>query len=129
MTFLFLVGRVILGAYFVYSSYGHLAHADASAGYAASKGVPMPKASVIVSGLMLLFGGLSILTGVLVPVGVLVLIVFLLATLVKMHTFWNVADPMQKMGEQINFTKNLALIGALLMILAIPAPWIYSLVF
>lgn len=129
MTCFFLIGRAILGLYFVYSSYGHLAHVEGSAGYAASKGVPMPKASVILTGLMLLFGGLSILTGVLVPVGVLVLVVFLLATLIKMHTFWTVTDPMQKMGEQINFTKNLALIGALLMILAIPAPWIYSLAF
>jgi hypothetical protein len=32
-----------------------------------------------------------------------------------MHAFWKVTDPMHKMSETINFTKNLALIGALLM--------------
>jgi len=33
---------------------------------------------------------------------------------------------MAKMGDRINFMKNMALIGALLMFLAIPMPWAYS---
>lgn len=30
---------------------------------------------------------------------------------------------MQKMNEQINFMKNMALLGSTLMFLAIPRPW------
>ena len=33
---------------------------------------------------------------------------------------------MQKMGDMVNFTKNMALIGCALMFLAIPQPWPYS---
>jgi hypothetical protein len=35
-----------------------------------------------------------------------------------MHTFWKIQDPMAKMGEMINFTKNIALLGAVLILLA-----------
>lgn len=40
-----------------------------------------------------------------------------------MHAFWKVSDPQQRMGERVNFTKNIALLGSLLMFLVIPAPW------
>jgi hypothetical protein len=43
-----------------------------------------------------------------------------------MHRFWDVEDPMQRMGERVNFNKNIALIGSTLMFLAIPQPWPYS---
>jgi len=45
-----------------------------------------------------------------------------------MHRYWEVADQIEKMGEQINFYKNLGLIGAILMLLAIPTPWVMSLI-
>lgn len=46
-----------------------------------------------------------------------------------MHAVWKVADPQQRMGEQVNFSKNIALLGSLLMFLAIPRPWPMSLGF
>jgi hypothetical protein len=43
-----------------------------------------------------------------------------------MHQFWKVADPMARMGEEINFYKNMGLTGAILMLLAIPQPWMWT---
>ncbi len=123
--FLFMLGRIILGLYFIENGVNHLKNGKALTGYAASKGVPMPEASVMLSGIMLLLGGLGILLGVYVAFSITLLIIFLLGTLIKMHTYWTVTDPMAKMGERINFHKNLALIGALLMLLSLPLPWIY----
>jgi hypothetical protein len=40
-----------------------------------------------------------------------------------MHNFWKDEDPQMKMADRINFMKNMALLGALLMLLAIPLPW------
>ena len=34
-----------------------------------------------------------------------------------MHAFWKVQDPMAKMSERVNFTKNMALLGAALILL------------
>ncbi|MEX2052310.1 MAG: DoxX family protein [Candidatus Paceibacterota bacterium] len=125
--FLFMLGRIFLGGYFIMNGVNHFKNAKSMGPYAASKGVPMPEMSVYVTGVMLLLGGFGILFGVYVEVAILLLILFLVATLVKMHTYWTITDPMARMGEHINFYKNLALIGALLMLLSIPLPWVNSL--
>jgi hypothetical protein len=41
----------------------------------------------------------------------------------QMHTFWKIDDAQMKQIDMINFTKNMALIGALLMFLLLPRPW------
>jgi len=64
MEYLFLLGRILLGGYFIKNGYNHLKNLNMLTGYAQSKGVPMPKIAVFVTGLMLLFGGLGILLGV-----------------------------------------------------------------
>ena len=43
-----------------------------------------------------------------------------------MHNFWAITEPNMKMMETVNFYKNMALLGAVLMILFIPLPWVYS---
>jgi hypothetical protein len=47
--------------------------------------------------------------------------------LFPMHNFWALSDPQMKQADVINFLKNMALVGALLMLLAIPQPWPFSL--
>jgi uncharacterized membrane protein YphA (DoxX/SURF4 family) len=42
---------------------------------------------------------------------------FLLGATPAMHPFWTIADPQQRMGEQVNFLKNLALLGSVLMLM------------
>jgi putative oxidoreductase len=124
---LFLVGRVLVGSYFIMSAYNHLAHPGHLTGYAASKGVPSPKLAILASGVLILLGGLSILTGIRPALGVAAIVLFLIPVTFTMHAFWKDADPMAKMGNRINFMKNIALLGAALMFLAIPTPWPFSL--
>ena len=128
MLYLFVLGRFILGVYFLQNAYNHFKNTAGLTGYAQSKGVPSPKASVLVTGVMMLLGGLGIIFGVYMEIAVALLVLFLFGTLYKMHRYWEIGDPMAQMGERINFYKNLALIGALLMLLAIPEPWYWSLV-
>jgi hypothetical protein len=51
----------------------------------------------------------------------------MLGTTFPMHNFWAVSDPQMKQADMINFLKNTALVRALLMLLAIPQPWPFSL--
>ena len=108
------------------SGYNHFQHLQMLTGYAQSKGVPMPKESVILTGLMLVLGGLGILLGFYIGFSIFLLALFLFVTTFTMHQFWKITDQ-SRMGEQINFMKNMALLGALLMLLAIPLPWVMSL--
>ena len=127
MMYLFVLGRILLGGYFIMSGLNHFKHLGMLTGYAQSKGVPMPRESVLLTGLMMVLGGLGILLGVYIQLSVFLLAIFLVVTTFQMHRFWKITDQGAKMGEEINFKKNLALLGALLMLLAIPLPWVTSL--
>ena len=126
MDIAFLVGRIIFGMYWLSAGFRHFTSLNMMAGYAGSKGVPVPKAGVAASGLLAIVGGLSIGLGYEPRAGVIAICLFLVPVSLMMHNFWTVQDPMQRMGEMVNFTKNVALIGATLMFLAIPQPWPYS---
>lgn len=122
MVYLFVLGRILLGGYFIMSGFNHLKNLGMLTGYAQSKGVPMPKMAVLATGFMLLFGGMGILLWVFVGWSILLLSVFLIVTTFKMHQYWKIQDPMQKMGEMVNFHKNLGLLGALFIILKVLLP-------
>lgn len=127
MEIAFLVGRIIVGIYFLFNASNHFMQLEMLSNYADSKGVPSPRLAVIVSGLLLVVGGLSILLGFQPLIGVIALVVFFLPVTFMMHNFWAVDDPQMKMVEMVNFTKNMALLGSALMFLAIPQPWPFSL--
>lgn len=126
MEILFLVGRILFGGFFVMNGVNHLKKLGMLTGYAQSKSVPSAKFAVFFTGLLLLFGGLGVILGVWVEWAVLALVVFLVGVSFKMHNFWADQDPNMKMSNLVNFNKNMALLGAALVLLAIPAPWPYS---
>lgn len=121
-----LIGRIVVGLYFISGGVRHFTHLKMMAPYAGSKGVPMPNISVPASGALLIIGGASILCGFYPFYGAIAILAFLLPATFMMHNFWAVQDPAQKMNEMINFTKNWGLIGYTLMIVAIPQPWPWS---
>lgn len=127
MEIAFLIGRIIVGMYYLMNGYNHFSKLEMMSGYAASKGVPSPRLLTGATGVLLLIGGLSLLLGVRPDLGVLALALFLIPVSFKMHNFWAVQDPMAKMMEMVNFMKNMALLGSALMLLAIPQPWPFGL--
>jgi uncharacterized membrane protein YphA (DoxX/SURF4 family) len=126
MDTLFLIGRIIFAGYFLNSGINHFMRLGMMSDYAKMKGVPLPSVSVALTGLILILGGLSILLGVYPFVGIILLVVFLIPVSFMMHNFWKIQDLQMKMGEMINFMKNMALLGAVLMLSAIPTPWPFS---
>ncbi|BAL99771.1 MULTISPECIES: DoxX family membrane protein [Caldilinea] len=127
MEILFLIGRIVLGAYYLFNAFNHFRNLEMMTGYAASKGVPSPRLAVAGTGVLLLLGGLSILLGYQPTIGVLLIVIFLVPVAFMMHNFWAVQDPQMKMAEMVNFMKNIALAASALMFLAIPQPWPFSL--
>ena len=124
MNILFVVGRILYGGYFAFSGYLHLANMTGMTDYARFKGVKAAKTGVVISGIMILVGGLGILLGVYTEWAIGLIALFLIAVSFKMHAFWNISDPQTKMSEQVNFMKNMALLGADLMMLMIKTPWL-----
>lgn len=119
MLYVFILARVLFGGYFIMNGLNHFFKLSNMVPYAASKKVPMPKIAVILSGLMILLGGIGILIGFYVFISVCLIALFLIIVTPMMHDFWNQTDPNMKMMEYVNFTKNLALLGGALAFLFI----------
>lgn len=113
-----LVGRILFGGYFAFSGLNHFMNSDQLSGWVGSKGLPAPDLLVYGSGLMLLSGGLGIAAGAYPLVSVLLVGIFLASVTPVFHDFWNLEGE-EKQNHMINFQKNVALIGALLMALSL----------
>ena len=120
MNAVMLVGRILFAFMFVASGLNHLTKAEAMAGYAAYKKVPAPKLANLLSGVLMILGGLSIIVGVYADLGAVVLAVLLVAMAVKMHDFWN-AQGEAKQPEMIGFMKNISMAGGALFLFAYAA--------
>ncbi len=53
---LFLIGRIIVGGYFLMAGFNHFTNVKMMAGYAKSKGTPGAGAAVVGSGILLVLG-------------------------------------------------------------------------
>jgi len=118
----FLIGRAMFGGYFIMSGIKHFQQQKQMAQYAAAKKVPKPDLAVKATGTMLIVGGTSILLGIKPKLGTLAVIGFLAGVSPVMHDFWN-EDAEQRMNDLINFTKNMALAGGAMALMAVEEPW------
>ena len=126
MKAVFLLGRVVFGGFFLYNGINHFRQHQTMAQYAEAKGVPSPDLAVTASAAGLTLGGASILLGVKPALGAAAIAAFLAGVSPIMHDFWN-ADEAGKQGEMINFSKNMALLGAALVLMSVEEPWPASL--
>lgn len=114
MDIVLVIGRVLFAAIFILAGIGHFKGADGMAQYAKAKGVPAPKAGVLLSGVFAFAGGLSIALGVWPDLGALLIIAFLIPVTFFLHAPWTAPDAASKANELIAFNKNVALIGGAL---------------
>jgi uncharacterized membrane protein YphA (DoxX/SURF4 family) len=121
MEIVLIIGRVLFALLFISSGISHLTKLEAVTGYAQYKKVPAAKFSVLLSGLMILVGGLYIAFGVYADLGALLIALFLIPTSFLMHAFWKETDATAKQNETIGFFKDLSLAGAALIIFALVA--------
>lgn len=112
-----LVGRILLAVLFIISGFGKITGFEGTAGYIASKGLPMPQVVAALTIVVELGGGILLAIGYKARWAALALAVFTLLAALIFHNFWAV-EAAQKMNQQINFLKNLAIAGGMLMVFA-----------
>lgn len=114
-----LLGRFFLIVIFLMSALGNkIPNFGSTAEYMASEGVPVPMFLLAGAIVFLIAGSLSILVGYKARIGAILLFVFLVLATYWFHDFWTFEDPAAKQMQTIAFMKNLALMGAMLMIIA-----------
>lgn len=112
-----LVGRLLLALLFLPAGISKIAGFAGTAGYIASKGLPLPALGVIIAILVEVGGSLALIAGFRIRIAALALAVFTLVATFVFHNFWGVpAD--QAMVQQLMFYKNIAVVGGLLLLAA-----------
>lgn len=112
-----LLGRILLAAMFVISGFGKITGFEGTAGYIASKGLPLPQVLAAIAILIEFAGGLAIVAGWKTRWAALAFIVFLIVITPIFHAFWAV-PPEQVMAQKINFMKNCSIVGGMLLLFA-----------
>jgi uncharacterized membrane protein YphA (DoxX/SURF4 family) len=119
MDLIIVIGRILFGGFFLMSGINHFTKLEAMTGYAKYKKLPAAKLGVLISGLMLVIGGISIILGYYADLGALLLAIFLVLAAVIFHNFWKETDATAKQNEMLGFMKDMALAGAALILFAL----------
>lgn len=115
-----IAGRVMLATIFLMSALGNkIPNFSSVSEYMKASGVPMPSIALVGAIAFLLLGSVSIVLGFKARIGAGLLIVFLVLATFYFHNFWAFApDSPEFQPQMIQFMKNLALTGAMVMIVA-----------
>jgi putative oxidoreductase len=112
-----LVARVMLALLFILSGFGKIGGFEGTAGYIASKGMPLPQLMAAGAIAVELGAGLLLLVGYKARWAAMAIFLFMIPTTLIFHNFW-AAPPDKAMMEQIGFLKNVSIMGGLLMVWA-----------
>ncbi|WP_042446615.1 DoxX family protein [Azospirillum sp. B510] len=114
---LLLAARVLLGAIFVQSGFGKLLALSGFIAGMESQGVPMATIVAPIGALVEAVGGLAIVLGAWTRLAALLVAAFTVVATLIAHRYWDAAPDAMKM-QQIQFMKNLAIIGGFLSLVA-----------
>lgn len=108
-----LVGRILLAAIFIWAGLGKLGGFAGTVGYIQSAGLPAAQLLAVIAMVIELGGGLLLVLGWKARWAAAALFVFCLVAAIFFHAFW-AAAPDQAYMQQVQFMKNLAMMGGLL---------------
>ena len=104
-----LIGRILLGWIFVRSGYGKLFDMSAYAAMLQGRGIPIFIAYISI--LVEFFGGIALILGFATRYVTLVMIAFMVVATFTSHRYWQFTDVNVRRIQELNFYKNLAIIG------------------
>ncbi|MBK6982789.1 MAG: DoxX family protein [Betaproteobacteria bacterium] len=113
-------GRVLLGLLFAVSGFGKITGFAGTAGYMASKGMPMAEVLLVGAIAVELVGGLMLIAGFKARWAALAIAAFLVPTTLIFH---NPLGP-EGAAQMTQFLKNLSILGGMLVVAAFgPGAW------
>ena len=111
-----LVGRVLLALIFIIAGYGKLTGFEGTVGYIQSVGLPVPQLAAVIAIIVELGGGIMLVIGWKARWAAAALFIFVFLAGILFHAFWS-SPADQAMMQQIQFMKNLAIMGGMLYVL------------
>ena len=116
---LFTLGHGLFGAVLAFMAVDNFRNLEDMIQYADSQGAPMASFSVPVTSSSLFVGSIGIALWRAPVVAASAVAAFFVSVTPVMHNFWALDDPEQRQQQQIQFLKNVALLGATLAFLGL----------
>ena len=113
-----LVGRILLAAMFLLAGINKIGGFAGTAGWMASKGLPMTDVLLVITIIVEIAGAAMIMVGWKANIGAAALLLFTLLASFIFHDFWNVADAQAMQTQMIMFMKNMSVMGGMVLIMA-----------
>ena len=116
---LMLLGRLAVCSFFLWTAFEKVKHWNAAADCMRKKKVPYVSYVLPTVIALQAVGGLLLLVGFYPRLGALLLLIYMVPHVYKIHDFWNVKEGDERTIEKLYFMKDVAIIGGLLVLLAI----------
>ncbi len=107
---------ILLGLFFIINGLNHFLNRHTIEEYARRRNLISPSIMVKLSGILLLTGGLCLITGYGFFIGIYLLCIFLVVASFSIHKFWAERQRDMRMLELMHFLKNFAILVELLYI-------------
>ncbi|MEW5850224.1 MAG: DoxX family protein [Myxococcota bacterium] len=108
-----LVGRLLVATIFILSGFSKITDFGGTAAHMAEKGIPATQLLLVGAIVVELGGGVLLATGLLTRWAAVALFLFLIPATLIFHNFWAL-EGAERLTQQTNFLKNLAIMGGLL---------------
>lgn len=115
---LVIVGRLLLGGYFVQAGVRNALKFELHTGILDEKGVPAPRLSLAVALAVQVLGGLSVALGIFPAIGAIGLIAFTIAANYLYHNFTRFTGA-ERQSHLSSVLTNAAIVGGFLLVIAI----------
>ena len=115
---IYAIGRVVLVVIFIKSGVDKLMAPAGLTTLLTNKGFPQPMMFAYLAGAAEVALGILVAIGWKTRIAALALIAFVVFATLLAHNFWAMTDVAARRANEINFYKNLSIIGALLMLMA-----------
>lgn len=112
------LGRIFVGGFFLWLAAMMLQDRKGMMAFLKSKHVPFVNLVFPIAVGLQLVGGLFLVTGFMMRLGALLLLIYNIPEMIKLHDFWNYKGS-DRHREMMYFMKDLAICGGLLFILAL----------
>jgi putative oxidoreductase len=111
-----LIGRWVLGWFFLSEAFAMAGHWDATLLGMATKEIPAAPLMLALALVVMILGSLALLLGFHTRHGAMLLFAFTIIVSVAMHDFWKIDNPLDRAAEYDIFARNMAIAGGLLLL-------------
>jgi len=113
-----LAGRILISLIFLMSGLSKIGGFAGTAGYMASKGIPMANIALALTIIIEVGGAAMIILGYKARLGAAALLLWMIPVTLIFHNFWAAAEA-AKQTEMIMFMKNISMMGGMLLIMGL----------